>query len=382
MRKMNKKSVIEAIYNDGPISRIDISQHTGLTKATVSSLVDELITDKYVEEIGFGASKGGRKPVMLQFQSESGYCVGVDVQITYIKTILTDMRGNIVYRRIRPLEAFKGHVSRNTLEQILITEIQNATEQAPSAPHGIVGTGIALPGMLNFRTGVAYHLPNIEIRDWDVISRLREAFPFPIFIDNDGNCGAWSEYRQRHIQHLVFISCGTGIGTGIVLGGQLYRGVHGIAGEFGHMTISPAGVPCACGNDGCWEQYASEQALLRYLRQRQQSPESLELSPDLVSVAVERAADNEGYRRAFQSIGSYLGIGISNIVNAFNPELIVIGGTMAQGYEYFIDELCCVMKHRAISYNKDVPVMVADADAIVIGAARLAVSHVIFERIN
>lgn len=145
------------------------------------------------------------------------------------------------------------------------------------------------------------------------------------------------------------------------------------------MTISPLGIPCACGNDGCWEQYASEQALLRYLRQQQQSTDKLEPSPDFVTTAVATAQDNESYRKAFQSVGDFLGIGISNIVNVFNPELVVIGGTIAQGRVYYMDELLGVLQHRAISFNAAISVEFAEPDAIAVGAACLIVSQAIFD---
>lgn len=379
MRLINKKYVTEMIYNHSPLSRIDLSHVTGLNKATISSLVDELIREGFVCEIGYGTSNGGRKPMMLQFHSEAGYCVGVDVQITHMKTVLTDMAGSIVYKRIRPLAVNMGRSTQKDLENLLRSEMENAVSQAPPSKHGVIGAGIALPGIVNFQTGSVFYLPNIEIKDWDVVGALSQFFSFPVFIDNDGNCGAWSEYRYRHVDNLVFVNVGIGIGTGIVLKGQLFRGSHGIAGEFGHTSISAIGVPCACGSYGCWEQYASEQALLRYLSEEEEVPDALELSPHFVSLAVEQAAIQPGYRRAFNTIGQYLGIGIANIVNALNPELVVIGGTIAQGADLFLPELRSVLRHRAMASNKHVPVSFAHEDTIVIGAARLPIWNIILQ---
>ncbi|WAH37245.1 ROK family protein [Alicyclobacillus dauci] len=379
MRQINKRYVTEYIYTRAPISRIDISTMTGLNKATVSSLVDELISEQFVVETGYGTSNGGRKPVMLQFNAKAGYCIGVDVQITHMKTVLTDIMGNIVYKRIRPMDAAPDHLTQAVLEELLLDEIDRAAAQAPPSTHGIIGAGIALPGIVNFKAGCAFYLPNIEIHNWDVVGALSNVFSFPIFIDNDGNCGAWSEYRNRHVDNLVFVNVGIGIGTGIIVGGRLYRGANGIAGEYGHTTISAIGVPCACGNYGCWEQYASEQALLRYLSEGEEVPESLELSPNLVALAVEEATQRATYRRAFETVGQYLGIGIANIVNALNPDLVVVGGTMAQGAHLFESQIAAVLKHRAMSFNKQVPVAFADEDTIVVGAARMPVWNTILQ---
>ncbi|MFB5190555.1 ROK family transcriptional regulator [Alicyclobacillus fastidiosus] len=379
MRQINKKYVTEMIYNQGPLSRIDISQATGLNKATVSSLVDELIEQQFVQEIGFGTSSGGRKPVMLKINSSAGYCIGVDVQITHMKTVLTDLTGGIVYKRIRPMDAAHGRLSQSELEEMLIEEIDCATHQAPPSCHGILGAGIALPGIVNYRTGSAFYLPNIEIENWDVIGALSQSFAFPIFIDNDGNCGAWSLYRERQEQNLVFVNVGIGIGTGIVVNGQLYRGSNGIAGEFGHTSIAAMGVVCACGSYGCWEQYASEQALLRYLRESEDVPEALELSPNLVSLAVEQAATQTGYQQAFRTLGQYLGVGIANIVNAINPGLVVIGGPIAQAAALFLPEVERVVHHRAMATNKHVALSVAHEDAIVVGAAQLPIANTLLQ---
>ncbi|UOF91283.1 ROK family transcriptional regulator [Fodinisporobacter ferrooxydans] len=380
MRQINKKYVTEIIYNQGPLSRIDISQITGLNKATVSSLVDDLIADDFVNEIGFGTSNGGRKPVLLQLNASAGYCIGVDIQITHMTTVLTDMSGSIIYKSIRPIDCADGGLTQTELEEILIDEMNHAAVKAPPSRHSIIGAGIALPGIVNFSTGSVFYLPNIEIRDWDICGALTKHFPFPIFIDNDGNCGAWSEYRLRQINNLVFVNVGIGVGTGIVVNGQLYRGAHGIAGEFGHMTISAMGLLCACGNYGCWEQYASEQALLRYLQEEEEEvSEALKLSPNLVSVAVARAIEKPSYKRAFQVLGQYLGIGISNIVNALNPELVVIGGTMALGAEYFLPEVQSALRNRSMASNKYVPIAIAHGDTIVSGAAQLPISNTILQ---
>lgn len=379
MRQINKKYVVEMIYNQGPLSRIDISQLTGLNKATVSSLVDDLIANQYVNEIGYGVSSGGRKPVILQFNAKAGYCIGLDLQITHIKTVLTDLSGEIVYKRIRPVSRQDGAFVQKELEWILCEEIEHAAQQAPPSPHGLIGAGIALPGIVNFKTGSAFYLPNIELKEWGVSAVLSQRFSFPIFVDNDGNCGAWAERRKRQSGDLVFINAGIGIGTGIVVGGQLHRGRHGIAGEFSHMTISAIGVPCACGNYGCWEQYASEQALLRYLREEADVPHNLELSPNFVSFAVQEASAKPAFKRAFGKLGHYLGIGIANIVNALNPESVVIGGTIAAGAEFFMPDLQAVVRHRSMDQNKQIEITIADEDTIVLGAAGLPITNTILQ---
>lgn len=373
---MNKKYVTEVIYDEGPISRIDISLKTGLNKATVSSLVDELLDESFVMEIGLGTSTGGRKPVMLTINPTAGYCIGINVQITHLETVLTDMAGGIVYKRILPIDTTLEGLTKDSLERVLAEEIRLAAVAAPPSAHGVIGAGIALPGIVNFRTGTAFYLPNIEIYEWDVAAALTRHFPFPVFIDNDGNCGAFSELNRLNHKQMIFINVGVGIGTGIIISGRLYRGADGIAGEFGHTSISALGLLCTCGNYGCWEQYASEQALQRYCKE-EGVEEPLVLSPNFAAQVAARAQEDDASRRAFQKIGQYLGIGIANLVNALNPEIVVIGGTIAQGASLFLDDIHTVLKQRALGVNKGAKLGVATEDAVVLGAARLCIANTI-----
>lgn len=377
MRQINRSYVIETIFNQGPLSRIEISQMTGLNKATVSSLIDELIAEQYVNEIGFGCSNGGRKPILLQINEKAGYCIGMNIQVTCMTTVLTDMIGHIIYKRVR---ATGYPMTAEDLENILFYEIQSAVEYAPTSAHGIIGAGIALPGMVNYKNGSVFYLPNIEIHQWDICARLSQKYDFPIFIDNDGNCGALFEHQNKGVQNLIFINVGIGIGTGLIINNDLYRGRDGISGEFGHTTISAIGALCACGNYGCWEQYASEQALLRYLKEEEHVEDDLKLSPDFVTQAIQRAqAGNTSYIRAFETLGKYLGIGIANVVNALNPELVIIGGSISESVGLFANDLQSVIKHRAMGANKQVPVEIANEDAIVLGAARLCILNTLLQ---
>ncbi len=377
MRLMNKRSVLELIFHNEPVSRIDLSQMTGLNKATVSSLVDELIEEELVREVGYGTSSGGRKPILLTIKRDAGYCVGVNVQITHMTTVLTDLSGTIVYKRVLNT----GYpIAVAELEELLISEVANASAQAKLSRHGIIAAGIALPGIVNFQTGSVYYLPNIEIHDWDICRSMSQRFSFPLFIDNDGNCGALSEHRRYPARNLVFVNAGIGIGTGIIINGELYRGSHGIAGEFGHTTISAIGALCACGNYGCWEQYASEQALFRYLTEEEHVTDALELSPEFVALAASKAAaGTPEYVRAFKTLGRYLGIGMANVLNGLAPEAIILGGTIAKGAAFFDEELESVIRHRATSLNKQVPVNIADEDTIVLGAAWLCILNTLLK---
>lgn len=373
MRLINRFSVFNVLYDTGIISRIEIANRTGLNKATVSSLIDDFIAGQFVHEVGFGESSGGRKPILLKFNAKAAYCIGIDIQVTHIKTVLTDISGALEYKKVRTVDLRNRQIDETALIGVLVEEIESAIAAAPSSPHGIIGVGIACPGIVNFNTGDVYYLPNIGIEDWPLRAELQKHVKIPIFIDNDGNCGAWALHLAERLQNIVYVNAGIGIGTGIIINGQLYRGHTGIAGELGHTTISAIGILCKCGNYGCWEQYASEQALLRYLQEDGEVAQNEQLDAEFVSRAVQKAVNHHPtYEKAFQSIGMYLGIGIANILNTLNPEQVILGGTIAQGAEMILPEVKTAIRHRAMASNKQTDIQFASEDIVAVGSAGIA----------
>lgn len=266
MKKLNKSIVLETIIADAPVSRAAISEITGLNKATVSNLVHELIDSQLVCETGPGESSGGRKPVMLLFNNEAGHAVGIDLGVNYILTVLTDLQGAIKKERRVPLE----RMDFEYVWQELTDSIRWAIDGAPPSPYGIVGIGIGVPGLINDE-GEVLSAPNLKWRKIDLKGRLEQAFQLPIVIENEANAGAIGERSfgdTRHAKNMIYVSAGIGIGVGIIVNNAIYRGFSGFSGEMGHMTIHMEGVPCTCGNRGCWELYASENALLNEAMRR------------------------------------------------------------------------------------------------------------------
>ncbi len=377
MRRFNKQTVLSLLYQQEQTSRVAISEQTGLNRATVSSLVDELIEEQFVEETGLGVSSGGRKPILLRFNANAGYTIGVDVQITHITTVLTDAMRTVVYENQCQLHTRTHPVTAERLFDVLKEEIGLAIKACPPSPHGLFGIGIALPGMVNYATGHVSYLPNLNITEWPIVEQLSLIYPQTVIIDNDANCGAWSVYMTERIKNLIFINAGIGVGAGIVVNGRVYRGRNGIAGEAGHATISTIGILCSCGNYGCWEQYASEQALARYLREQGLDRNQMdEFSPLFVSRCVRKAQDNvQAYSNSLRLLGDYLGIGIANLLQILNPEAVFLSGTVAEAESILLPEIRRVIHHRGISKNKEMLIKIAPQSTVAVGAAGLALAH-------
>jgi len=341
IKKINTAIVLECVLTHAPLSRAQISERTGLNKATVSSLVQDLIASNLVREIGMGESSGGRKPVMLLFNEQAGYAVGIDLGVGYLRGVLTDLQGGVV----REAECTFKSRSASDVVPLLHDCIAELIASAPPSPYGIVGIGIGVPGIVD-SDGSMLFAPNLEWKHVPLRSIVAERFGLPVTIDNEANAGAQGEQRYGvgiGIANQIYVSVGIGIGTGITIDKSLYKGTNGFSGELGHLSIALDGKACRCGNRGCWELYASENALLQ-----QAAP----LGLDTVDAVVEAAhAGNAEAARLLRSIGEYLGIGIANIVNVFNPEAVIIGNSM-RAAEAFIDEpLRATVEQRTLSQH-------------------------------
>ncbi|MBU5440713.1 ROK family transcriptional regulator [Paenibacillus sp. MSJ-34] len=346
VKKINTSLVLETINRHAPLSRAKVAEMTKLNKGTVSNLVNELIENHLVYEIGTGESSGGRRPVMLLFNKEAGYAIGVDLGVDYILTVLANLHGEIVQDSTETL-ASKSFPS--AMKQVKAA-IEAMIKQAPPSPHGIVGIGVGVPGIVD-EEGTVLFAPHLKWSDANVKRQLEAHFPYPVYVDNEANAGAIGEKKAgagKDAANLVYISVGTGIGTGTIINGALFRGASGFSGEMGHMTIEAFGKPCSCGNRGCWELYASESALLELAEERLAVPEDANLD------ALLRKAEQGGAAaiELFEHIGRYLGIGIANIVNTFNPELIIVGNRMTKAERWLRPAIQNALDERALPFHR------------------------------
>jgi predicted NBD/HSP70 family sugar kinase len=368
VKKINKSIVLHTIRKHSPLSRARVSEMTGLNKATVSNLVAELCQEELVTEAGPGESSGGRKPLILNFNTMAGTVIGMELRVKQLTAILCDLGGNRLAERDVSL---KHHDLPYVLEE-MNRMIASLIADAPATPYGIVGIGVGVPGMVD-ENGMVLFAPNLG---WEMVNLrglLESSFSVPVTIDNEANAGAQGELNYgaaRDIRHLLYISAGSGIGSGIIIGGELYKGARGYAGETGHMTIEAEGKPCSCGSRGCWELYASERTY--------DHPETVlpaRTTPELVQYAAQ--GDEEALLH-FAHMGEYLGIGVTNLINSFNPEVIVIGGALSEAEEWLGEPLRRVVAERTLPYHKqqlEITFSRLGSRGTMIGAVFSAVMH-------
>lgn len=367
VKKINKSLILHSVRKHPELSRARISEMTGLNKATVSNLVAELQAEQLVLEAGPGESSGGRKPLILHFNATAGYVVGMEVRVKQLAAVLCDLNGSVLREMEVPLIQHDFEYVLREMKKIIAALIA----EAPPAVYGVVGIGVAVPGMVD-EHGTVLFAPNLA---WEMIplqELLEEHFSLPVIIDNEANSGAFGELnfgRGEDVRHLLYISAGSGIGSGIIIGGELYKGSRGYAGETGHMCIEAEGIPCSCGSRGCWELYASEKAydLAMGIPAFQ--------TRELVAMA---AQGNAAARQQFEGIGTYLGIGLTNLINSFNPELIVIGGTLSEAKAWLEAPMQQVVTQRTLPFHKqqlEIAFSTLGIRAAMIGAGFSAAMH-------
>ncbi|MBD8069059.1 ROK family transcriptional regulator [Bacillus sp. PS06] len=369
VKRNNKSLVLQMIKDHAPLSRADISQRTGLNKSTVSSLINELLEDELVYETGPGESSGGRRPVLLLFNQVAGYSIGIDIGVNYLLGILTDLQGKIIYEKNIPLKQLDYEKVAIQVKEI----IHHLIDMTPTSRYGVVGIGIGVPGIVN-KEGKVLLAPNLGWKDTLLKKELELEFELPVIIENEANAGAFGEMRfgaGQLFENITYISASIGIGVGLILKSELYRGKNGFSGESGHMLIDLNGRTCSCGRNGCWEAYASEHALLKEAKELFGTEMTLE---ELIEQANK---SNQVVINLFQRVGQYIGYGITNLVNTLNPQQIIIGNRMTMAKDFLEESVRNAIYEQSLPFHQqDLSVQFSE---LTIYSAALGVSAFVVE---
>lgn len=337
IRDINRQIVLNYIRDRSPISRAEIARQTDLHRSTVSVIVDELIADRTIEEIGAGISTGGRKPTLYRLRCGEPAAIGIDLTPRSTTIALADLAGNILEK-----ETFSTSPDVDFMSDQILSRTARLTK---NTGNGGLEIGFSVPGLVDQRSGEILHIPYFDWRNWDICSRIEAATGSRVIVENDANATALAELwfgqeKVRKTDTFLMVLVGEGIGTGIVFDGQVYRGEKGAGGEFGHMIAGDnAPVECSCGSRECWEAYASEKALIgRYrllLSNGAMKPGNVEVS-DLIELAV------NGEKHAAEALREtvhYLGNGISNLIVGLSPQVVVVSGRITSAWSVFEEQL-------------------------------------------
>jgi predicted NBD/HSP70 family sugar kinase len=333
IRHINRQIVLNYVREKELISRAEISHETALQRSTVSLIVEELKTLGLIDEIE-GESTGGRPPLLLRLRAGGPIAIGVDLGTAETVVATGDLVGRILKR-----ESF---ATKPDVEASF-RQIQECVQEFLSAEPGIEAIGISLPGLVDPETGEAIFVPYFKWREWPVAAQLHAATDRTVLVDNDANAAALAELwlvrpEILDARDFIFVLVEDGLGTGIVFDGQIYHGINGAAGEFGHMTIAKdAPVACAAGSHECWEAFASERAALARYASMSNGAKAPAITFDQL---IDRALQEDRIaRQALLETAHYLGLGISNLLKGLSPEAVIVGGRIARAWPIISDEL-------------------------------------------
>ncbi len=388
IKEINKASIFQVVQDKGPISRADIAKILKLTSATVSSNMSELIQDGIVCEIGTGSSKGGRRPVLVAV-SDDGVCfIGVDIHKDGVEAAIVTLKGRIVAVSERPFLHSDGD-----FEHDVLACIRAAREQA--ADRNIRGIGIGMHGIVDTTKNISVFAPAMSLRNFDLKSFIEKEERLPVYVDNDANAMAVGESwfgEAKQTKNYVFLNVGRGIGSGIVLNGEIFRGSGFAAGEIGHIRVVDNGVKCVCGKFGCLDTVATEYSVMRDIANSIQSGVKSEITElvdgDMKAITIETvmeaAKDGDSCTLdALSKAGRYIGVAVSYVINILNPDMVILGGSMSLLGEYMMDSLtdaAFTLSMKECADNVRIVVSSLLERAGVIGAATLGMRNM-FRRI-
>jgi predicted NBD/HSP70 family sugar kinase len=355
LRESNREKVVHALTMLGVASRADIARRTGLSRSTVSSIVADLQAEGLVvdrEDGGRAAAGSGRPPALIALDPAAGLALGIDFGKRHLAVALADLSHELLAEEwVVMADDYQAEEGMAEAAEL----VERMLDDGGADRSRVLAVGMGIPGPVH-ETGLVGS--STILPGWVGASperRMTELLDLPVRVGNDANLGALAEFTWgagRGFASFVYLKLATGIGAGIVIGGRLFEGVGGTAGEIGHTTIDETGDICRCGNRGCLETYAGAAAIASLLSRSFGE----ELGPDDV---LSRAADGDaGCRRALADAGRHIGVAIANLCNLVNPERIVVGGSMGHAGDLLLDPLRESVRLRAIpSAAEDVEIV-------------------------
>lgn len=356
-RYYNKRVSLDLIrFTAGGISRADLARHLAITRSAVTSIVNDLISAGIVREAEDGPATGGRRPILLELNPQRGKFVGIDIGATHVGFLVTDFACRVLYEMERSFDISTApDLGLRQIDQYLKEVLAELSMQLSE----VLAIGVGIPGPVVADRGLVISPPlmpgwdNYPIRD-----QLEQMWRVPVSLNNDAELGAlgeWAYGAGRGERHLAYIKVGSGIGAGLLIDGKIFRGATGSAGEIGHTTIREDGPLCSCGNHGCLETLAGGRAIARQASEAVQSGKrTMMASIDPIHKITARDVADAARRgdlvaqQIMKDAGTYLGIAIASLVNLFNPNIIVVGGGIAQMGDLLLQPVRQVVQQRSL----------------------------------
>jgi predicted NBD/HSP70 family sugar kinase len=395
MRELNASIIMDCIRLKAPLSRADLAGYTGLTRSTVSLIVNDLINSGFVQESTTRQDpKVGRPGLLIEFNPKGGFVVGVEIGVDFISVILTDFTSQILWR-------YQEQTSEQETQSVILERAEELVARAVAIGMQLgmrpLGIGVGIPGLVDVRHGKVMYAPNLCWYDFSLRQRWTERFNLPIFVENEANCACLGEhfYGVAHdVKDFIFLKTGVGLGGGVLLDSKLFRGASGFAGEVGHMTLYSHGPLCRCGRVGCWETFVRPTKLVSDITERLQKGEPSLLpalvNGDLTKITLNELAEAAKSQdaltlHALEVLGNHFAVGIANLVNVFNPELVVLGGSLLPVIPWLIPIIRTSLETNVLQPLRGITRIETSSqgeDACLLGATALVIREILSEPLN
>jgi N-acetylglucosamine repressor len=353
-REINRSILLNLVRARQPISRADLARAMGVSRAAVTLIVNDLLEQKRIFEGATGETVRGRKPTFLYIDSRRRAVIAADIRASETFVMLADLLG-------KPLT---GVTSLPTLRDpkklvaALAARVKTLIAEHPDVD-GCEGIGVVVPGMVEHSTMRVLHAPTLGWRNVDLREPLSAATRLPVQIENSGRACALAQMWTLRGDgahppgDLVFVSISDGVGVGVIMNGEVLRGRHNIAGEFGHVPLSLDGPRCSCGANGCWEAYVSNRATLaRYFGRAANTagPEDATRTRFTMEDLIARARANDAKAvAALEATARYLGLGLSSVINALDPARVYVGGELTLAWDLIEGTVRTALGERALT---------------------------------
>lgn len=374
IKDINIYLVLNEIRKNSPISRAEISKNTGLAQSTITNIVNQLIKYSLVTIIGDGESTGGRKPIKLALNYNYGFSIAIKVETNHFIFSLCDLEPKIVETRS---VSFPKNSPYDEVDELFMDALTEVYEEANKKNNTILGIGVTLSGIVDKNKDSQVNSSLLGWYDFDIKERIEKRFNVDVVVENDVNC--FTQYHNdkglgKDLSNFICITVGEGIGSGIIINEELYRGYFGGAGEFGHQIIHPEGKNCYCGQKGCLEMYSSEDALIKEIDELTGQSYSYE------DIFVKNKISEDVVLQALNKTFKHLSYGIINLIMQLNPQEIILG-LKSELYQY--DILSIINKYVEENWfnirghiNTSVRISELTDDRFILGVASMVVEEI------
>lgn len=377
--------IVDTLRRHKQVSRVEIAQITGMSRSAITGLTQELLEQGLIKETSSDTttSARGRPRVQIELNPAAGYVIGVKLSLHQLSCAITDFRGEVLHTYTM---AFNGGQEPEDVANAVEEAVNHCLEDAAIPPERVLGLCVGIPGYISQVGGICYWSPVFNQRDVNFEKILSSRFDWECYIENDANLVALSEHwfgRAKDINTFAVVTVEHGIGMGLIVDGQLYRGANGIGPEFGHSKVVYDGRPCRCGQNGCVEAYASDYAILREvdpgfsLQEYNTNPQSFH---PMIEDVTQRALDgDEELCKVFDEAGRWLGRALGNMISILNPPTIFLTGAGMRAGTLLTDAAREESHKNQLSYNLfDTRIIITntDDDVWAQGAAALVLEHI------